>query len=92
LRAAYLLQLPGLEIVHGWTVARPVPVLERSFLLTAAGQFRSLTGFPFQVNLRFTTESRIDYIVSLEPGQHLYVVVCVEIVTKVMWYERLAIL
>ena len=43
---------------------------EFSFLLTAAGQLRSLTGFPFQMNLvRFITGSRIDYIVSLIVGQ-----------------------
>ena len=59
--------------------------LERSFLLTAAGQFRSLDRIPFSGEvLRFTTESRTDYIVSPEPGQRLYVVVYVEIVTMVM--------
>ena len=38
-QAAYLLQLPS-------SMAEPVLVWERSFLLTAAGQFRSFTGIP----------------------------------------------
>jgi len=33
------------------SMAEPVLMLERSFLLTAAGQFRSLTGFPFKPDL-----------------------------------------
>ena len=41
LQAAYLLQLPS-------SMAEPVLMSERSFLLTAAGQFRILTGFPFK--------------------------------------------
>ena len=32
-------------------MAEPVLVLERSFLLTAAGQFRIFAGFPFQPDL-----------------------------------------
>ena len=51
LQAAYLLQLPSQVSVHGWTGIGPVLESERSFLLTAAGQFRSWTGFPFQVRL-----------------------------------------
>jgi hypothetical protein len=43
LQAAYLLQLPG-------SFAEPVLSSERSFLLTAAGQFRILTGFPFKLD------------------------------------------
>lgn len=39
LQATYLLRLPSNS---------PVPIEERSFLLTAAGQSRHLTGFPFQ--------------------------------------------
>lgn len=30
---------------------KPVPLMELSFLFTAAGQFRLLTGFPFQADL-----------------------------------------
>lgn len=56
--------------------------LEGSFLLTAAGQFRSCTGFPFQVNRGFTTESSFDYIAGLAVGQRLYVGVGVEMGTS----------
>jgi len=31
------------------SIAEPVLLSERSFLLTAAGQFRILTGFPFHL-------------------------------------------
>ena len=51
LQAAYLLRLPRSISVHGWTEISPVPWSERSFLLTAAGQFRICAGFPFQVRL-----------------------------------------
>jgi hypothetical protein len=51
LQAAYWLQLPSLVFVHGWTRIGQVLMLERSFLLTAAGQFRICAGFPFQVRL-----------------------------------------
>jgi hypothetical protein len=49
------------------------------------GAVPDLRRIPFSGEaLRFTTESRIDYIVSLGPGQQLYVVVSVEILTTVI--------
>jgi hypothetical protein len=54
-------------------------LVERSFLLTAAGQFRSSTGIPFQVNLSIHHRSKPDYILHPPGGQPLYVVVSVEI-------------
>src|ERR1700761_1590046 len=68
-QAAYWLQLPSPVPIHGWMEAIPVLVSERSFLFTAAGQFRNSTGIPFSDKPRIfiawlTTESRPDYIVS----------------------------
>jgi hypothetical protein len=60
LQAAYLLQLPGSSLNQCF-------LLERSFLLTAAGQFRTLTGFPFQPDFAIShrevkpTLSRVQY-------------------------------
>ena len=54
LQATYLLQLPS-------SMAEPVPWSERSFLLTAAGQFRILTGFPLESDLRDQTPESIPH-------------------------------
>ncbi len=55
-------------------------VSERSFLLTAAGQFRNSTGIPFSDKPRvfaawLTTESRTDYIVSFARNQPQHIAV-----------------
>jgi len=57
LQAFYLLQLPGSWLNQCF-------FLERSFLLTAAGQFRILTGFPFQSTRKEQTPRELQYTVT----------------------------
>ena len=73
LQATYLLRLPSFSASA---------IMERSFLLTAAGQLRILTGFPFQPQSRDGgTMKFTHYSKGLLQGQRQYVGVTVQILT-----------